>query len=429
MGSDSPKTFRRLTTTERFRGRLTEVASSRSILGVWREGSRWLALATFGSALEGCGPALFYVGDPTAAPDRYLNRRDGFGGESRWALEQQFEAVDVAQTQAFDTPPEETWRPLADLSAEADDAATALSLLKQKASSFGADGVVKLGTGAGDETTTSANEAFVLPILGATVGGESTTTTTSTRYRAVGTAIHRGTPGKEVFLGLGCMNYAPNGALGITEGYEADKLVLTYVTDVGGPAAAAGLRAGDFILSWAGGRTNTLHPRIGCANLHHSLREDAAPGETIAVEVWRPGGSEVLDVRLLATRQAVRARDVHGFGVMVAGMWPVPNGTDELHPGDFVEGFADAAAFNDAVEKQGELRFRVRREGSARVVKVTLGSVPDSWYRRGPLLYSGGPGPTAPAVAPSPAPAGCGRDTDCKGDRVCTESRCVDPSK
>jgi ankyrin repeat protein len=38
------------------------------------------------------------------------------------------------------------------------------------------------------------------------------------------------------------------------------------------------------------------------------------------------------------------------------------------------------------------------------------------------------PPATAPA-APPPAPAGCGKDTDCKGDRVCVKGECVEPGR
>ncbi|MBI5479628.1 MAG: hypothetical protein HY906_12265 [Deltaproteobacteria bacterium] len=40
------------------------------------------------------------------------------------------------------------------------------------------------------------------------------------------------------------------------------------------------------------------------------------------------------------------------------------------------------------------------------------------------------PAPEPPAAAPpapASAPAGCAKDTDCKGDRVCENGRCVEP--
>jgi hypothetical protein len=40
---------------------------------------------------------------------------------------------------------------------------------------------------------------------------------------------------------------------------------------------------------------------------------------------------------------------------------------------------------------------------------------------------SAGPAPAAPPPEPAPAPVagGCQKDTDCKGDRVCDNGRCV----
>jgi len=35
--------------------------------------------------------------------------------------------------------------------------------------------------------------------------------------------------------------------------------------------------------------------------------------------------------------------------------------------------------------------------------------------------------PAAPAVSASPCLTGCGKDTDCKGDRICVKGECVDP--
>jgi uncharacterized protein len=35
--------------------------------------------------------------------------------------------------------------------------------------------------------------------------------------------------------------------------------------------------------------------------------------------------------------------------------------------------------------------------------------------------------PAPPPPPPPPAPAGCGKDTDCKGDRVCVKGECVAP--
>lgn len=34
----------------------------------------------------------------------------------------------------------------------------------------------------------------------------------------------------------------------------------------------------------------------------------------------------------------------------------------------------------------------------------------------------------APAAAPAPSTAGCTYDTQCKGDRICVKSECVDPT-
>ncbi|MEQ9321821.1 MAG: hypothetical protein RIF41_21820 [Polyangiaceae bacterium] len=41
------------------------------------------------------------------------------------------------------------------------------------------------------------------------------------------------------------------------------------------------------------------------------------------------------------------------------------------------------------------------------------------------LLALAGCGPSTPAV--TSAPVGCGKDTDCKGARICMAQRCVDP--
>ena len=35
--------------------------------------------------------------------------------------------------------------------------------------------------------------------------------------------------------------------------------------------------------------------------------------------------------------------------------------------------------------------------------------------------------PPPPAAAGAPTPAGCGKDADCKGDRVCSQGQCVTP--
>jgi outer membrane biosynthesis protein TonB len=35
--------------------------------------------------------------------------------------------------------------------------------------------------------------------------------------------------------------------------------------------------------------------------------------------------------------------------------------------------------------------------------------------------------PAAPAVSATPCLTGCGKDTDCKGDRICVKGECVDP--
>jgi hypothetical protein len=37
------------------------------------------------------------------------------------------------------------------------------------------------------------------------------------------------------------------------------------------------------------------------------------------------------------------------------------------------------------------------------------------------------PAATTPAQVATPCPTGCGKDTDCKGDRVCEAGACVDP--
>jgi hypothetical protein len=36
--------------------------------------------------------------------------------------------------------------------------------------------------------------------------------------------------------------------------------------------------------------------------------------------------------------------------------------------------------------------------------------------------------PEAPTTAASPCLSGCGKDTDCKGDRICVKGSCQDPS-
>jgi hypothetical protein len=49
-------------------------------------------------------------------------------------------------------------------------------------------------------------------------------------------------------------------------------------------------------------------------------------------------------------------------------------------------------------------------------------------FRSAALGANGQPGAVAPAPA-NPTTMGCAKDTDCKGDRVCEEGRCAEPTR
>ena len=240
-----------------------------------------LSLSALG-ALAGCaGPSRYFAGDPQAAPGHYWGPDPARRADL--PLEDQFGAVPPSSVQVLDASPASAWRPLADIKIESTTAADALTALKDQAARFGADGVLRLASGVGAQRTTRSAESFSR--YGASFDLPASELV-ETSYGVAGTAVRRATPGTEAYLGVACAGYSPTSVSGQT---AAPAHLVPYLASATGPAAAGGLKAGDFVMAWtAEGSEDVLS--ADCAGLNASLQA-AGPGKSVTFTLWRPEGS------------------------------------------------------------------------------------------------------------------------------------------
>jgi hypothetical protein len=414
----------------------------------------------------GCKGALF-VGDPSWATQSYWTV-DGRTGNVGVPLEDHFPAVDPGRTQVLDAPPEGAWRPIGDVAAKESDPAAAVVTLKQRAASRGADAVIRIVAGAGETRTRGSSEGIGAPIGGMWFDFGSQSSVSATDHHALGTAAVRVQPGTEAHAGIQCTNYVRSAYYGIS----AEESVFPYVVAAEGPAASAGVSAGDLVLAWTAG------DRVGIGNCV-TLNRDAqrlGPGGELTLVLWRPDADEqtflttfprgvevhVPPPRVTPDAQGcahlpypesiacafpplvthaidplpatgIALREIAEVGLVVVATGATKT---DLRPGDVLADFDTGSELLAAgMAAGGGLPVEVRREGSHRLVTVQLGAIPIDRYRSGNEIVREAAEPPAaepPASAPSPpepAPsaAGCGKDTDCKGDRICVQGQCVSP--
>ncbi|HEY3445360.1 MAG TPA: PDZ domain-containing protein [Myxococcales bacterium] len=284
--------------------------------------ARLAALPLALGALAGCaGPARYFVGDPQAAPHLYWNPDQGRRPDL--PLEDQFSVVAPSVVQVLDVSPATAWRPLGDLKVESTTAADALSILKDLAGRFGADGLLRLAAGAGSQRTTRSPESFSR--YGANFELPASELIEAS-YGVAGTALRRASPGSEAYLGVGCSGYLPTGA---READAASGLLVPYVSASANPAAAAGMSRGDFVLAWhVEGSEEVLS--ADCGGLNEALQA-AGPGKTIAFTLWKPEAA--------AREMLVRVPHPRIMGADIN-----PNESDQLRVDRVLSGSPAAAA-------------------------------------------------------------------------------------
>lgn len=130
------------------------------------------------------------------------------------------------------------------------------------------------------------NEAYIPPDLGAVSLGFAIPATTVIdvvdQLIANGRADHP-------YLGINAATLNPRTAAAL--GLESDRGIVVMAVDEDGPAAAAGLRAGDVITEFAGKRVATFEALLG------ELR-GVRPGDTVEIQVNRDGRELTLPVRI-----------------------------------------------------------------------------------------------------------------------------------
>jgi membrane-associated protease RseP (regulator of RpoE activity) len=198
------------------------------------------------------------------------------------------------------------------------------------------------------------------------------------------------------------------------------------------PAAKAGLKVGDFVVSIEG---------VTVVDIDHAIRLIRNGPEVQRVVVLRDGKGVTVSVRT-APLTSVITREIAGLGLLVTWVYAPGASAEpesELRAGDVLLDYSTSRAFTAALQAQGAgMTVRIRREGIPRLVNARLEAIPDARYRVGTAIYARGAAPAAPASAPEPAavaapgalpdPArGCVKDIECKGDRICVKGECVDP--
>jgi S1-C subfamily serine protease len=130
------------------------------------------------------------------------------------------------------------------------------------------------------------NEAYLPPATGAVSLGfaipAATAVDVAEQLLADGTATH-------AFLGVTLRQLTPQISRQLDVGVESGALVLSV--QAGGPAAAAGLRPGDVIVTFAGQEVGSVEDLLGA--LRHS-----EPGQQVPVELVRDGQRQQLSVTL-----------------------------------------------------------------------------------------------------------------------------------
>jgi hypothetical protein len=369
-----------------------------------RSGWVWVALVAISVTCgAGCGAPLFHTGSPKAEPGKY------FGPAP---VESWFFAHDAHRTTLVDAPPNRPWRQLRDVTSEATSEAQAIGELKAKAAGAGADMLLRVSSGAGAQVTKQSGGDFSVAVRGVQIGGSTEATETSTRHHALGTAIRLAEPGREAYLGVECDTYTPHGLAWFA--HAPDRLLAgltAYVSGVDGPAAAAGVQPGELILGW---QTSKGHASGPCRMLNAYLQE-AGPGATIVLWLWRPGERSERLVRFSKGKDKPSTLTIRGipeYGIQAVAVRNARGESpDALQAGDFILGYRDGAELARAVNQSGdELPLRVRREGSARMLQVRLGAIPDSWYRVGnePYVRPDGAAPPRGDAPPTAGPGGVG---------------------
>jgi hypothetical protein len=326
-------------------------------------------------------------------------------------------------------PATRAWRPAgAPYRASSTNEVENVDTVVQMAARDGADGVLLEASSAGPTTYTSetsgGNSDLNLGKFGnLNVNTQSTSNTSVTTHfmRALPILIRE--PGTEAWLGISCQSYAP----GLSDNGQRSNAWAGYVTSVepGGPAEAAGVLAGDFILGLVD--QTSSHSNLGCPQLSATLAKAGGPGAKIALALWRPSDSppEAFDVRVLpehaplgiaasafesenAQSLWVMLTDAHAerLGFRVGDFITYVNGARVLSHADF---YSALAGSRGAVR---ETTIRIARAGVGRWAVVTLGAIQASRYRRGnepvgpsaPAAAVMAPAATTPAPVPPPLP-------------------------
>ncbi len=213
---------------------------------------------------------------------------------------------------------------------------------------------------------------------------------------------------------------APQASLGVIAAPSPGNGVLVVGVMPGGPAAEAGLRMGDFILSVEDQKVSQPAELIAALS-------QKQPSDKVTLVIWRNGEETEKQVQLAARRQGQAGQAWLGIGlrptedqqgVEVARLYPnSPAAKADLQEGDVllaINGDKVGSA-QDVIRQIGqaspgdEVELRVQRDGEERTVTVTLASAAE---RRGGAIRGfgrnferglpGGFGPNLPGMRPLP---------------------------